>query len=536
MPLIYKQTHASESGAMSDSSKNKIGRYEIINKISKGLYGTVYLAHDPSLQRSVAIKIINRDLNGDSSTEARIVSRLKHRNIIQIYDFGYFSNAPYLVFEYVQGQTLKEVFKLNSPLEFNKVISLVGPILDAMAYAHSMGVIHLDLNLSNILIDELHQPMIMDFGLSRISNANLTIHDSQTVNGSPLYMAPEHFNGNKLDTYTDVYAIGAILYKITTGKFPSYGKSITDIAQNITNGDINYSHFNDSVEKRQFSDFLKASLEKDFTKRYRNAFQMNKAFKDYHNQVCSKKQEVQKEKDSHSTIQFLLRRMKRKKDFPSITRTLTDINRLTSSDTKTSTKKLAEIILKDYALTNKLLKYVNSAYYGNKSEKITSISRAVVILGYDQVKMIANGLTFFNQLKGDASNNYLRDSMVKSFFSGLIARHLAQKLKLFDVEEAFICGLFQNLGENLSIYYFPEEHEEIIQLVQSNNIDKYQASKEIFGVDFSELGIEVARSWQLSESILDSINGVNKANPGPERNAPLTLSMLATFANLICDV
>lgn len=528
--------------ANSQTETQRIGRYKIISKLGHGLYGTVYLAYDPALQRNVAIKVIHRDyknaLDNVPPMEARIVGNLKHPNIIQIYDFGYFSNIPYLVFEYVEGKTLKQMLKNNKSLSFEETKSLAKPLIDAMTYAHRHGVVHLDLGPGNILIDKNGHPMIMDFGLSKVTNAQQSGVGITNLEGTLSYMSPEHFNRQTLGTYTDVFALGAILYRVITGMAPCRGDNFEMIVHNLIQNDIDYSFAANSYTGGLFKHFLMGALEKNITKRYADAGQMQEAFND----LCdiwseNKTQGLRHDaSDDHSTVQFLLRRMKRKKDFPSITRTLTEINRLTSWQVNSSANKLANIILKDFALTNKLLKHVNSAYYPNQEKNITSISRAVVILGDDQVRRIANSLTFFSQLNGNSASHLLRDSMIKSFLSGLLARHLATRLKQCDKEEAFICGLFQSLGENMVIYYFPEDYEEITNIVHSSSQNKYFASREILGVDYAELGYAIAKIWKLSDPITNTILDAKKEKPDLLTNSFSIMSILSTFANQLCDI
>ena len=124
--------------------------------------------------------------------------------------------------------------------------------------------------------------------------------------------------------------------------------------------------------------------------------------------------------------------------------------------------------------------------------------------------MTANSLTFFAHMKGDSA--VLKDSMTKSFLSGLITRHLAQREKLSGAEEAFISGMCQNLGENLVIYYFAEEFDGINDLQRSKDFDKSAAARGVLGVSYSDLGAAVAKAWNLPRSIIESIRGIP---PGP---------------------
>lgn len=502
------------------------------------MQGTVFLSRDPVLDRSVAIKLLHgsdpidheRD-DLDPPLEARISSRLRHPNIVSIYDIGMEHGIPYLVFEYVQGQTLRQLLSAHGKLPLERVCELALPILDAMAHAHGEGVIHLDLSPRNVLIDGKGSPRVMDFGLSQFAHKER--EDSDEVRGSLLYMAPEHFTRDPLGTFTDVYALGAMFYQLVCGTTTVDGETVEEVVKKIVKEPADLSALPDGPVGEAFAAFLRGSQQKDVRMRYRDGGEMREALKQF---LAQTKIELRSDADSartHSTVQFLLRRMQRKEDFPSISRVLIDINRLTNQSNSASAEKLANIILRDYALTNKILKIVNSAFYARVGGEVTSISRAIVVLGFDRVRATANSLAYFSKLQGAGTSPLLRDSMIMSFLSGLIARHLAQRARLRDSEEAFICGLFQNLGENLAIYYFPEDHIEIKELVDAELEDKIAASQRVLGVSFAEIGVEVAKIWHLPESIIAAI----RAPIADESQSPYApIAERAAFANELCSL
>ena len=157
-----------------------------------------------------------------------------------------------------------------------------------------------------------------------------------------------------------------------------------------------------------------------------------------------------------------------------------------------------------------------------------------MILGMNQLRMSASSLTYIGQMNG--ASQELKESITKSFLSGLIARHLAQQSGLPDAEEAFICGLFQNIGENLVIYYFEEEYEEIRKLCDSTSADQRSASEAILGIGFDDLGAAVARSWKLPESIVQCILGSAGDDGGETAAETAKLGHVAVFANELCGI
>ena len=518
----------------------KIGRYEIEDCVGSGLQGTVYRALDPELDRRVAIKLLkptdpatqDRPDDGSAALEARISSKLRHPNIVSIFDFGRHQDHQYLVFEYVEGQTLRQLLSAHGHLSIEQVLAFAVPIVDAIAYAHAQGVVHLDLSPRNILVDAENNPRIMDFGLSQFSHNFVDFGDQ--IKGSPLYMSPEHFSADPLGAYTDVYALGASFYQLAAGMPVFDATTFADVIEAIKNQPADMAMLPKGPLQPGFSVILQACLEKDFQKRFQHGGKLKDALGRLLSQYPV--DGLDQGPVAHSTVQFLLRRMQRKEDFPAVSRILTDINRLTGDDNLASAEKLANVILRDYGLTNKLLKLVNSAYFNAGSAEVTSVSRAIVVLGVEQVRSIANSLAYFGQMQGKSADSALRDSMIKSFLSGLLARHLVQRTRQGEPEEAFICGLFRNLGENLTIYYFPEEYLEIREMIQATGTAKEEASKRVLGVSFAEIGVEVAGIWGLPNVIIAAIRGADDADSPTAESTQAKTRDSAVLANALCDL
>lgn len=523
---------------MTEKTNQKIGRYELIRSIGRGSQGAVYLARDPTLDRFVAIKVLtawdadlNRMTEDGTPLEARISSKLKHPNIISIFDAGECDAGPYLVFEYVEGKTLAQILKTKGALSIEAAVPLITAILKALATAHTSEILHLDLSPRNVLIGVDNMPRVMDFGLAQY--VSIAREPKEFAAGSLRYMAPEHFLGKALGPWTDVFALGSIFYEVVTGQHAMQGRALEQIQYKIISGHVDFTPLKKDPHGDAYARFLVGSLEKRREGRYADCSIMSEAFELFLNDT-GLANTAHAGGSNHSTIDFLLRRMQRMGDFPTISRTLSDINRLTEDHRTANADKLANVILRDFALTGKLLKLVNSAFYGTRITEITSVSQAVVFLGVEKVQMIANSLTFFGHMKGDAA--VLKNSMTKSFLSGLISRHLAQREKIPGAEEAFICGLCQNLGENLVIHYFAGEFEDINELQCSKDLDKSAAARGVLGVSYSDLGVAVAKSWNLPRSIIESIRGIP---PGPLATPESEIERhrdFAVFANELCNL
>ncbi|MEM7610659.1 MAG: HDOD domain-containing protein [Pseudomonadota bacterium] len=523
---------------MSAQPTNTMGRYELRRVLGRGSQGRVYLGFDPELQRNVAIKIITSEkaefnLTGANGTplEALVSSRIKHPHIVPIHDIGHGDLGPYLVFGYVEGKTLAVELSSRQKYSVADAVLLMGTILDAVATAHDANVLHLDLGPRNIMLDGEGKPQIMDFGLAQF--ANFEREDLGLATGTLRYMAPEHFLRQELGPYTDVFALASTFYEMLTGRRAIPGENIDAIQRNIVNVAVAYEPINELPHAEHLLRFFKGAFVCDYEQRYADAGKMRDAFK-LMVTAAGLADDARSDDLSHSTVDFLLRRMQHKKDFPAISSTLTDINRLAGDQASASADKLANVILRDLSLTSKLLKMANSSFYGSRATEVASVSQAVVLLGVQQIRMVASSLTLFGHLKGDSQT--LRDSMTKSFLSGLIARHLAKREKMRDAEEAFIAGLCQNLGENLVIYYFSEEHDAIESVRGERSLTRAAAANEVLGVSYAQLGAAVARIWSLPQSIVDAIEGVAEGALSAPADSDEKIRNLSVLANELCNV
>ncbi|MEN7341409.1 MAG: HDOD domain-containing protein [Pseudomonadota bacterium] len=517
---------------------SQMGRYEVIKTIGRGSQGRVYLARDPKLERDVAIKILTSgkaefNLTGANGTplEALTSSKVKHANIVPIYDIGEGSIGPFLVFGFVQGKTLAVHLSNVQKLSPEDAFPMMNIILDAMKTAHDSGVLHLDLSPRNIMLDANGEPQIMDFGLSQFVDFRRT--DMTLATGTLRYMAPEHFLRQQLGPFTDVFALASTFYEMLLGERAINGANVEEMQRKIAGVDIDLDKLSTLPGSEEYVKFFNGAFTVDPSDRYADAGEMYKAFQVMVS-ALGLGDSLRNDASSHSTVDFLIRKMQRKKDFPAISSTLTDINRLTSDENVAPADQLANVILRDMSLTSKLLKMANSGFYGGRASKVTKISQAVVLLGAPQVRLISSSLILFGSMKSDSA--VLKDSMTKSFFAGLLARHLCVKEKLKNAEEAFIAGMCHHLGQNLTIYYFPDEHDDIESLRKERGLDSITACQEVLGVTYADLGANVAAIWSLPEIIVDTIRGLPTEGPiaAPTDEAE-TIRNLSVLCNELCD-
>ncbi len=203
----------------------KIDRYEIKDELGRGGMATVYLAHDPVMQRQVAIKVLpsafldNPALRLRFQREAETVAHLEHPHIVQVYDFGEHEGQPFLVMRLMQGGSLRDRLK-NGPFSLPEAMPILNGIASALDTAHQQGIIHRDLKPDNILFDQYGTPYLADFGIVKLPGSEATLTGEQAI-GTPHYVSPEQAKGNlAVDGRTDIYSLGVILFEMLTGSKP----------------------------------------------------------------------------------------------------------------------------------------------------------------------------------------------------------------------------------------------------------------------------------------------------------------------------
>ena len=526
-----KQLNASTATLRAESTAIS-GRFEIIRTLGKGVQGSVFLAHDTHLQRQVAIKSISADAAPEKIRrllqEARLVSQLSHPNIVALIDAVEHDGLHYLVLEYVDGVTLAELLRRECRLEEPRALKIAMQIADGLVYAHARQVIHRDIKPANIMIDGKGAARIMDFGIAaNTGDAQAAI----TIHGTPCYMAPERLNSNLASETGDVFSLGMVLYEMLTGRTAVSGASVHEVMHKIANEPFPPpSRVNPDIDD-QLDQLVAKALHKNCAERYASAAAIKQALEDY---LAPAANAAPAADTGASAFDVLLRRMQHKSNFPALSQSIGSINRI-AADSDESIQALSAVLLKDFALTNKVLRLVNSTTYGQFGGTISTISRAVMILGFNAVRNIAVTLILFDHLQNKAQASRLKEEMLAAYFTGVTARHIAKQSGFPDNEEGFICGVFQNLGRLLATYYFYDESAEIAKLMQQGeSADK--AARAVLGISHEEFGIQVARNWQLPEKIVNSMQRVSAQHKGKPNNAADKLKLVANLATALCRV
>jgi serine/threonine protein kinase len=220
---------------------SKVGKYEVLRVLGSGTTSTVYLARDPATAREVAVKLFCIDQAGDPEqatlirkfflSEVLLAQRLRHPNIVQIYDSAVDDTKAYIAMEYVHGSTLDKYCQPSSLLDFKRVAEILQTVCVALDYAQQHGVIHRDIKPDNILLTENLEPKVSDFG-SALNLENAKVSQVEGV-GSPAYMSPEQIQGEKLTSHSDMFSLGMVLYKMLTGTLPFTASTHYGIVEQI---------------------------------------------------------------------------------------------------------------------------------------------------------------------------------------------------------------------------------------------------------------------------------------------------------------
>lgn len=266
----------------------KIGKYRIDGKLGSGAMGVVYRAYDDDIARVVALKTIRTELlDGHSGAElvarfrneAQASGRLVHPNIVAVYDYGEADGVTYIAMEYVDGRPLNDFLAPDVPMDLSACVACMSQLLAALDYAHARGVVHRDIKPANVLITPTAQVKITDFGVAKIESSTLT--QLGDVIGTPSYMSPEQFRGERVDGRSDIFAAGILLYQMLTGARPFTGAASVVMHQILNTMPLPPSERHAGLHPA-FDDVLARALAKGVEERFQSARGFLTALTDAH--------------------------------------------------------------------------------------------------------------------------------------------------------------------------------------------------------------------------------------------------------------
>ncbi|MCO5124375.1 MAG: HDOD domain-containing protein [Rhizobacter sp.] len=498
---------AAPSTSAAGHATGQLGRFELVRMLGQGAQATVWLARDARLERDVAIKLIRADAQSadeDESVaqwlqEARSVSRLTHPHIVPVFEADVHEGRPYLVFEYVAGPTLSEALRARrAPMPAREAVTLMVGVLDALQAAHAAGVVHRDLKPSNILVDAAGRARVMDFGIAaRSTTRKEAAGVTHRIVGTPGYMSPEAARGEPPMPAMDIYAAGLVLAELLNGgaliREPDPHRAI----HRALNEDIALPASMPAEVDDKLRTILLRAIARDASQRTPSAAAMREALHAWNLPAVAPAVGG----GGTGALDFLLRKMRHKSDFPALSDAVIRIQRVASSENESLANLSAEI-LKDVALTNKLLRLVNTAHYAQVGGgSISTVSRAAALIGFAGIRNMALSLVLLEHMQDKAHASQLKAEFLRSQLAGSIANRLCGRSS--GGEEAFIGALLQNLGRLLTQFYFPEEASQVEKVIAADpaRVGEDVASIQVLGMSYEELGLGVARSWGLPDNL-----------------------------------
>ncbi|MCC6972459.1 MAG: protein kinase [Anaerolineae bacterium] len=260
----------------------RLGQYEIVSRVGRGGMATVYKARQESVGREVAIKVLSEPTEADSpfferfKREVELIAKLEHLHILPIYDFGQLDGFPYLVMRYLDGGNLNQRI-VQRPLELMDVNRLISQICAALDYAHAKDVIHRDMKPHNVLLDNQGNAYLCDFGIAKVIGSATLTQSGEAV-GTPSYMSPEQWQGLTISKYTDIYALGIMLYEMLTGTTPFQSDNVFTLMFKHLNEPPPLLETRKSGLPPEFDLIIQQALEKIPERRFASAGEMARAF------------------------------------------------------------------------------------------------------------------------------------------------------------------------------------------------------------------------------------------------------------------
>ena len=530
---------------MADDLPPQLGRFRLLQRLGEGAQATVWLAHDPLLDREVAVKLLKAQFVDTSEPgtvdewlhEARAVSRLTHPNIVPVFEADTQGGRSYLVFEYVSGGTLSQRLRAGPRPTAAEAVTLMLGVLDGLAAAHAAGIVHRDLKPSNILLDARGRARVMDFGIAaRVSPGT---NAPTRIVGTPGYISPEAARGAPAHPQMDVFAAAVMLAEMLSGQRMNHDTDPWRAIQRVQAEDLVLPSGLDPAVDDALRAIVQRGLARSPEARWPSATLLHDALAAWLRPVA------EPAADAHDApvLDFLLRRMRHKTDFPALSDAIGRIQRLTQSEHE-SLGSLSNEILKDVALTQKLLRLVNTAAYRHTGGGgISTVSRAVALIGFAGIRNLALSLVLLERMENKGHAQRLREDFLRSLMAASLARELCPNER--DAEEAFLGAMFHHLGRTLTEFYFPEEAETVRRLTGAASpaddgqppLSEAAASAQVLGMSYEALGLGVARQWGLPESLQRAMRRpIGEAPPKLIEDGAERQRWLARASNDMADV
>ncbi len=487
----------------------------MLRLLGQGERSRTWLALDPQRDQEVVLKLPVLEPDTDAALitrwvqQARRVSHLRHPHIVQVLEAEVHERQPYRVSVYTPGQTLlSDLLAQHAARTPTQAVVLALDILDGLACAHAAGLLHRNLKPSNVLVNAAGRAQVLDFG------------STLQAGGASAYLSPEAAQGQPATPQVDVFAVGLVLAEMLTGQ------PLVD-TRDAARAQYRLSHEQLVLPPGAEVDgglraIVANALAYAPAQRYADVAVLQAALVAWSptaRGAAAPMDTVPSAPAVADPLDGLLERMHRQGEFPAMTGVVARIKSLANAETD-SLDSVAHEIMKDVALTNKLLRLVNSAHFGARDGHINTVSRAVHLVGFNGIRNLTLSLVLLEQMKDTAHANLLKDEFLRCLMAGTMAVALCTVGR--ESEEAFIGAMFQNLGRILAEYYFPGEARTVRGLLASARqpVAEATASASVLGVGFEALGLAVAQNWGLPE-------GIQRCMRKPRGEPPIVPPVLA---------
>jgi serine/threonine protein kinase len=269
-----------------DLTGQNLSNYKVIEKLGSGGMATVYKAHELSLNRVVALKVLSSRLSDDEEyikrfhREAQAAAKLNHPNIVQIFAIGESEGTHYFAMEYIKGKSLADIRMEKNVIPATEAIAIIKPVAEALGEAHKAGLVHRDVKPSNIMMDASGRPKVTDFGIAFVTEAKTKLTQDGSIIGTPEYLSPEQCEGKKVDGRSDIYSLGVTLYEILSGQTPYQADTPVGMLMKIIKG--NFSPLNEvnPAVPESVVKVVEKMMETDPQKRYADAGELVRALEE----------------------------------------------------------------------------------------------------------------------------------------------------------------------------------------------------------------------------------------------------------------
>ncbi len=514
------------------------GRYIIKSRLGKGNMAVVYLAHEVSLERDVAIKVLPVSFLREQhfvtrfKREAILAAKLEHPSIVRIFHIGEVKEMCYIVMSYIPGGTITQHLARHEKLSVDTTQLWGLDITSALAYAHENDIIHRDLKPDNIMIDKNTRAVLMDFGIARVT------HDPQMtlsghIIGTPRYMSPEQAVGNEVGAWSDIYAVGLILYEMLTNSFPFEAEGIESYLYHHVNTKPRHPEAYNSDIPKWLSALILKCLAKKPNERFGSILEMrNELVAHKSGNLPFKKPSAPLPDDapSHKEAPVFVKQRQTVTWMPmqkydldpkmythiqKVIESLPDLpvnaNRLIRmlSDNEVTAKEISKIVSVDPIIAVQILNVVNSTYYG-LNKKTSNLHFAIVHLGLSEVRRIIlkHFLSNFVSKVWSHKGYTTKDLWYHSYAVSACAEFFAKRYAPKQVGNLVTYSLLHDIGKFSLLQIAILMKKKGIRIKPSKHMPgapPIQTEEDLFKVNHAIIGSMVAQKWGLPEKTCDII-------------------------------